>query len=252
VNSLALTTTGSGGAATGNITGATLTLNIPNYTAGSSFITSLTTTGTSGASNVSGGVLNIPNYSQTFSSLTTTGTSGAASLSGGVLNIPQYAGAVSSLTTTGTTGNASLSGGVLNVPNYTSPVQSISTSGTSGAATLSGGVLNIPQYTATGPIKCDVTIPAPGAIAAGACYPIRTNPPAQITSCAGFNSTAAVQMTAQGAYANTTGWSPVLTPVTPTVWADATSANTIDYYLCNNNSASVTPTSFAARFVINP
>ena len=54
----------------------------------------LTTTGTSGASVVTGSSLNIPNYTIT---LTTTGTSGVATLSTGTLNIPDYGSAVTTL-----------------------------------------------------------------------------------------------------------------------------------------------------------
>ena len=54
-------------------------------------VTSLTTTGTSGVSTLSGaGVLNIPEYANTQNTLTTTGTSGVATLVGEVLNIPDY------------------------------------------------------------------------------------------------------------------------------------------------------------------
>ena len=52
-------------------------------------VKSLTTTGVSGASTLVGGVLNIPEYANTFTSLTTTGDSGdEATLVAGVLNIP--------------------------------------------------------------------------------------------------------------------------------------------------------------------
>jgi hypothetical protein len=53
----------------------------------------------------------------TFISLTTTGTSGAATLIGGVLNVPQYQAAIS-LTTTGSSGAATLIGSTLNIPQY--------------------------------------------------------------------------------------------------------------------------------------
>jgi len=68
----------------------------------SPFVTSLTTTGTSGPSTVTAGVLNIPQYAgSTFiTSLTTTGSSGAATVASGVLNIPQYSGGT--VTTSGT------------------------------------------------------------------------------------------------------------------------------------------------------
>ena len=50
---------------------------------------SLTTTGTTGASTLTGGVLNIPTPDAI--TLTTAGTSGASTLTGNVLNIPNYA-----------------------------------------------------------------------------------------------------------------------------------------------------------------
>ena len=63
--------------------------------AGSGTVTSLTTSGTSGASTLIGGVLNVPNYATggggAFESLTTIGTSGVSTLVNGVLNIPDYA-----------------------------------------------------------------------------------------------------------------------------------------------------------------
>ena len=78
-------------------------------------------------------------------SLTTTGTSGASTLNSGVLNIPNYANTQNSLTTTGT-GAATLVGTVLNIPTPVIPFTSLTTTGSSGAATLNSGVLNIPQY----------------------------------------------------------------------------------------------------------
>tara|TARA_B110000977_G_scaffold199432_1_gene286806 strand:- start:7798 stop:8793 length:996 start_codon:yes stop_codon:yes gene_type:complete len=117
---------------------------------------SLTTTGTSGAATLTGGVLNIPDYDNTgITSLTTTGTSGVATLASGVLNIPDYTNTgISSLTTTGTSGSAAtLIAGVLDIPTPiipTVPFTSLTTTGTSGVATLSGGVLNIPDYDNTG------------------------------------------------------------------------------------------------------
>ena len=58
-------------------------------------------------------------YTNRITSLTTTGTSGAATLSSNVLNIPQYQGQIT-LTTTGTSGAATLIGNTLNIPNYSS------------------------------------------------------------------------------------------------------------------------------------
>lgn len=62
-----------------------------NTIAGGGVVTSLTTTGTTGAAALTSGVLNIPVY-QGVLTLTTSGSSGAATLSGNTLNIPQYAG----------------------------------------------------------------------------------------------------------------------------------------------------------------
>ena len=78
-------------------------------------------------------------------SLTTTGTSGVSTLTSGVLNIPNYANTQNTLTTTGT-GAATLVGTVLNIPTPVIPFTSLTTTGTSGAATLASGVLNVPQY----------------------------------------------------------------------------------------------------------
>lgn len=50
-------------------------------------------------------------------SLTTSGTSGASTLAMGVLNIPQYQGQLT-LTTSGTSGAATLIGNTLNIPDY--------------------------------------------------------------------------------------------------------------------------------------
>lgn len=53
-------------------------------------------------------------------SLSTTGTTGASTLIGGNLNIPIYQGQLT-LTTTGTTGVSTLVGNTINIPNYTAP-----------------------------------------------------------------------------------------------------------------------------------
>lgn len=57
----------------------------------------LTTTGTSGAATFSGNTLNIPGYQGSIT-LTTTGSSGAATLSGNTLNIPNYASGAGTVT----------------------------------------------------------------------------------------------------------------------------------------------------------
>ena len=77
-----LTTNGISGASTL----AAGVLNIPNY---ANTQNTLTTTGT-GAATLVGTVLNIPTPVIPFTSLTTIGTSGASTLTAGVLNIPNY------------------------------------------------------------------------------------------------------------------------------------------------------------------
>lgn len=80
------------------------------------FISSITTTGTNGAATVSGGVLNIPQYTGGGGSsiaLTTTGTSGAATLVGGILNIPVYTGGGVTVPSTTAVLKGNGSGGVL-------------------------------------------------------------------------------------------------------------------------------------------
>lgn len=122
----------------------------------------------------------------TFISLTTTGTSGAATLIGGVLNIPQYPdGTVTSVgLTVGTSGSdvnvagspiTSSGSFTINIPiasatntgklsaadwstfNGKQAAISLTTTGSSGAATLIGSTLNIPQY-ATAPGGADTNV----------------------------------------------------------------------------------------------
>ena len=84
------------------------------------------------------------------SSLTTIGTTGASTLTAGVLNVPSYAdnNTEYTLTTTGASGSAAtLTGTVFDIPTPVIPIvnfTSLDTQGTSGAATLAAGVLNIP------------------------------------------------------------------------------------------------------------
>ena len=128
-----------------------------------------------------------------FTSLTTTGTSGAATLVGGVLNIPDYAtggggGTVTSVDFTtdiaaftaavadGTTTpsiSLNLNGGTAGqflrqdgawATTPAATFTSLTTTGTSGAATLAAGVLNIPDYAAgaDAKFKIDATDTAEG------------------------------------------------------------------------------------------
>lgn len=167
-------------AATSSVNGYLTSSDWTNFnTAYTNRITSLTTTGTSGAATLSSNTLNIPQY-QGALTLTTTGSSGAATLVGNTLNIPQYSGGSGTVTsvaalTLGTTGT-DLSSTVanstttpvitLNVPNasatnrgvlsttdwsnfntaYTNRITSITNTGTSGNATISSNTLNVPNY----------------------------------------------------------------------------------------------------------
>jgi hypothetical protein len=153
---------------------------------------------------------------------------------------------------TGTTGDYAVfnSAGGLTNGGVPAGLITLSTTGTSGAATLTGGALNIPVYATTAPIKCNVTIPVT-TVNANTCNPAYGTTPTQISSCSGFTSAAAVQIANQGDYSNIVGWSPILTPITPVQYADAT-PNIIDYRLCNNSSANITTGAFPARFVIIP
>lgn len=122
-------------------------------------------------------------YSNRITSLTTTGNSGASTLISNVLNIPTYTlaglGGISltslsstatGLTYTDTTGVFSLTSGYV-IPTttqetnwntaYTNRITSLTTTGSSGAATLISNVLNIPNYTLAGlggqPLDADLT-----------------------------------------------------------------------------------------------
>ena len=122
-------------------------------------------------------------YSNRITSLTTTGNSGASTLISNVLNIPNYTlaglGGISltslsstatGLTYTNTTGVFSLTSGYV-IPTttqetnwntaYTNRITSLTTTGSSGAATLVSNVLNIPNYTLAGlggqPLDADLT-----------------------------------------------------------------------------------------------
>lgn len=116
-------------------------------------VTSLTTTGTSGASTLTSGVLNIPNYATSGGAVTSIVAGTNVTISGSTGDVTVNATVpITSLTTTGTSGASTLTSGVLNIPSYTSGgggvVTSLTTSGYEGAATLNSGVLNIPNYDA--------------------------------------------------------------------------------------------------------
>lgn len=111
------------------------------------------------------------NTKQTALTLTTTGTSGAATLTGGTLNIPQYSGgasgfpitlgstSVAASSTTTTVAGLTIDGvspATMAFVDPTSSVQTqlnskqvtlaLTTTGTSGAATFDGTTLNVPNY----------------------------------------------------------------------------------------------------------
>ena len=143
--SFSLTTNGSSGAST-LINGV---LNIPVYTGGSGGVNSLNSL--TGAVNIFAGpglsltllgnVINIGLSDIPITSLTTNGITGTSTLLNGVLNIPKYQGSIT-LVTSGS-GAATIVGDTLTIP-Y-SPL-TLTTIGTAGAATLVGTTLNIPLY----------------------------------------------------------------------------------------------------------
>jgi len=169
-------------------------------------ITSLTTTGTSGAATLIANTLNIPQYQAAGTYVTSvTGTSPISSTGGTtpVISIPlgtssvdgylsatdrtnfqtAYTNRITSLTTTGS-GAATLVANVLNIPTPpTATFSSLTVTGNSGASTLSSGVLNVPTYTLSG---------------LGG-QPLATN----LTSLSAltYASTAFVKMTAAGTFA---------------------------------------------------
>ena len=149
-----------------------------NLGGGSSSFT-LTTTGTTGASSFSTGVLNIPIY-QGQLSLTTTGTSGPATLAGNIINIPQYSGGGSS----GVSSLNSLTGGL------------VITGGTNLTVTPSGSsIALVPNVTGLVTPGTNVTIT--GAGTSGSPYVVNasssgaSNAFSAITN--GINTTAAMQ-----------------------------------------------------------
>jgi hypothetical protein len=168
-------------------------------------ITSLTTTGTSGAATLIANTLNIPQYQPAGTYVTSVtgtspivssgGTSPAISIPLGTSSVDGYLSAtdrtnfqtaytnrITSLTTTGS-GAATLISNVLNIPTPPSATfTSLTTTGSSGSSTLLSGVLNVPTYTLSG---------------LGG-QPLATN----LTSLSGltYASTSFVKMTAAGTF----------------------------------------------------
>ena len=121
-------------------------------------ISSLTTTGSSGAATLSGGVLNIPNY---VGGVAYTFSTGLTNTSGTItVNTSQNIATLSNLTTNGfikTTGGA----GTLTIDTNTylttttasstyQPIITLTTTGNSGSSTFITNTLNIPTYTLSG------------------------------------------------------------------------------------------------------
>lgn len=153
----------------------------------SSSATGLTYTNTTGVFSLTSGYV-IPTttdetnwdtaYNERITTLTTTGSSGAATLIGNTLNIPQYAGSTGTVTTVSVTSANGFAGTVANATttpsitlstsitgvlkgdgtaisaatagtDYQSPV-TLTVTGSSGAATFVSNTLNIPTYTLSG------------------------------------------------------------------------------------------------------
>lgn len=210
-------------------------------------ITSLTTTGTSGAATLIANTLNIPQYQAAGTYVTSvTGTSPISSTGGTtpVISIPlgtssvdgylsaadrtnfqtAYTNRITSLTTTGS-GAATLVANVLNIPTpATATFTSLTVTGNSGASTLSSGVLNVPTYTLSG---------------LGG-QPLATN----LTSLAGltYAATSFVKMTAAGVFALDTN--TYLTSI-PTLGQVLTAGNSASNLSIALNQGSFTSTSAA-------
>jgi len=145
---ITLTTTGTSGAATFSAN----TLNIPQYQAAGTYVTSVTGTSPIVSSGGTTPAISIPvattsvngylsstdwttfNNKQATITLTTTGTSGAATLVGSTLNVPNYAdGGVLSLSAIGGTANANaatITGTVLNLQPASASFGGVVTTGT--------------------------------------------------------------------------------------------------------------------------
>ena len=162
---ITLTTTGTSGAAT--LVGTTL--NIPQYSGGSGMVYPSAgialSTGTAWGTSITDNSANWNTaYTNRITSLTTTGTSGAATLVSNTLNIPSYtlAGLGGQPLATNLTSLAALSYASTSFVKMTASgtfaldtntyqgTLTLTTTGTSGAATLVGNTLNIPQYSGGG------------------------------------------------------------------------------------------------------
>jgi hypothetical protein len=135
-------------------------------------ITSLTTSGSSGAATLISNTLNIPNYTlaglggisltslSAFVPLSYNNTTGQFSIDKATTSADGYLSATDwntfnnkqatiTLTTSGTSGAATFTSNTLNIPQYQGAL-TLTTTGSSGAATLVGNTLNIPQYSGGG------------------------------------------------------------------------------------------------------
>jgi len=175
--SISLTTTGTSGAAT--YSSSTGVLNIPQYSGGGGSMVYpaagiAISTGTGWGTSITDYSANWNTaYTNRITSLTTTGSSGAATLTSNTLNIPNYTlaglggitltslSATTPITYNNTTGvftitqasasaNGYLASGDFTTFNNKQGAIILTTTGTSGAATLVGTTLNIPQYSGGG------------------------------------------------------------------------------------------------------
>ena len=188
-------------------------------------ISSLTVTGSSGASTLVSNVLNIPTYtlsglggigltnlSSTATGITYTNTTGVFSTTAGY-GIPTttsqttwdtaYTNRITSLTTTGS-GAATLVSNVLNIPTPSAATfTSLTVTGSSGASTLLSGVLNIPTYTLAG--LGGIKLADLSSTATGLTY---TNTTGVFSATSGYAiPTTAKQTTWDTAYTQTQQWS---------------------------------------------
>jgi len=217
------------------------------------------TTGTqviTGTSPVSGNGLVINGNPFT---VTTVGSSGAATFSGGKLNIPQYSGggmtwpALAGIPNYNGSGAWGTSYSASNpIPaNFISTLNQ-STTGTagnlSGTPALPNGVTATTQTagdnstklattayvaTAIGTVVADTTITVgTTAIGANACSSVAT------ATMTGVSTAMTFTFTPSSDFHSTVGWSAAGATLYFFAWA---TSNTLNYYVCNNSSASITP-----------